>query len=110
MTTWTVYIVRCADDTLYTGIAKDAARRAEEHNSNDLLAARYTRTRRPVVLVYEDVVATRSDALKYEYRIKQLSRKEKEELIIKGRECRAPQGDSLKGYRLRHNRPSAINE
>ncbi len=84
MTTWTVYIVRCADDTLYTGIAKDAARRAEEHNSNDLLGARYTRTRRPVALVYEDVVATRSDALKYEYRIKQMSRKEKEELIMKG--------------------------
>jgi len=81
MTSWTVYIVRCADDTLYTGIAQDALRRAEEHNSNDLLGARYTRTRRPVALVYEYVVATRSDALKYEYRIKQLSRKEKEELI-----------------------------
>jgi putative endonuclease len=83
MTTWTVYIVRCADDTLYTGIARDAARRVEEHNSNDLLAARYTRTRRPVALVYEDVVATRSDALKHEYRIKQMTRKEKEKLIMK---------------------------
>jgi putative endonuclease len=81
MTTWTVYMVRCADDTLYTGIAKDAARRIEEHNSNDLLGSRYTRARRPVVLVYQDVVATRSDALKHEYRIKQMSRKEKDKLI-----------------------------
>ena len=88
MTTWTVYMVRCADDTLYTGIAKDAVRRVEEHNSNDLLAARYTRTRRPVALVYQNVVATRSAALKHEYRIKQMSREEKEELTIKGRECR----------------------
>ena len=93
MTSWTVYIVRCADDTLYTGIAQDAPRRAEEHNSNDLLAARYTRTRRPVALVYEHVVATRSDALKYEYRIKQLSRKEKEALIIKGDEGRGTWGE-----------------
>src|SRR5437773_6645512 len=100
MTTWTVYIVRCADDTLYTGIAQDALRRAEEHNSNDPLGARYTRTRRPVALVYEYVVATRSDALKYEYRIKQLSRKEKEELIMKGLNV-VP----AKGYP-----PSAINE
>ena len=81
MTTWTVYMVRCADDTLYTGIAKDAARRVEEHNSNDLLGSRYTRARRPVVLVYEDVVATRSDALKHEYRIKQMTKKEKEKLV-----------------------------
>jgi putative endonuclease len=81
MTTWTVYMVRCADDTLYTGIARDAVRRVAEHNTNDLLAARYTRGRRPVVLVYQKVAATRSTALKLEYRIKQLSRKEKEKLI-----------------------------
>lgn len=83
MNTWTVYIVRCADDTLYTGIAKDAARRVEEHNSDDQLASRYTRTRRPVALVYQKRVATRSAALKYEYRIKQMSREEKEEMIVK---------------------------
>jgi putative endonuclease len=81
MKTWTVYIVRCADDTLYTGIARDTARRVAQHNSNDLLAARYTRGRRPVVLVYQDVVATRSAALKREYRIKRMSREEKEKLI-----------------------------
>lgn len=81
MTAWSVYIVRCADDTLYTGIAKDVARRVEEHNSNGVLAASYTRARRPVVLVYQEAVASRSDALKREYQIKQMSRKAKERLL-----------------------------
>lgn len=81
MTIWTVYIVRCADDTLYTGITKDVARRVEEHNSNGVLAASYTRARRPVVLVYQEAVASRSEALKREHQIKQMSRKEKERLL-----------------------------
>lgn len=81
MTIWTVYIVRCADDTLYTGITKDLARRVEEHNSNGVLAASYTRARRPVVLVYQEAVASRSEALKREHQIKQMSRKEKERLL-----------------------------
>jgi putative endonuclease len=81
MTAWNVYIVRCVDCSLYTGIAKDAARRVEEHNSNDLLAANYTRTRRPVALVYQEMAATRSAALKREYEIKQMSRQEKEALF-----------------------------
>ena len=81
MTAWTVYIVRCVDGSLYSGIAKDAARRVEEHNSNDLLAANYTRTRRPVALLYQEVAATRSVALKREYEIKQMSRQEKEALF-----------------------------
>jgi len=81
MTIWSVYIVRCVDDTLYTGIARNAARRVEEHNSNDLLAANYTRTRRPVALVYQEAAATRSAALKREYEIKQMSRQEKEALF-----------------------------
>jgi len=81
MTIWSVYIVRCVDDTLYTGIARNAARRVEEHNSNDLLAANYTRTRRPVALVYQEAAATRSAALKREYEIKQMSRQEKEAMF-----------------------------
>jgi len=71
---WAVYILRCADGSLYTGITRDVARRVKEHNSNGLLAARYTRTRRPVVLVYQEPAATRSAASKREYRIKRLSR------------------------------------
>ena len=77
-----VYIVRCADGTLYTGIAKDVARRVDEHNSSSLLAARYTRARRPVVLVYQEMTPTRSTASKREYEIKQMSRLEKEALLL----------------------------
>ncbi|MBE9502976.1 MAG: GIY-YIG nuclease family protein, partial [Proteobacteria bacterium] len=47
MNMWYVYIVQCSDDSLYTGITKDLTRRVEEHNSNDILGARYTRARRP---------------------------------------------------------------
>lgn len=78
---WTVYILRCADGTLYTGITKDVARRVEEHNSNGLLAARYTRARRPVVLVYREAAATRSAACRREYRIKQMTRADKQKLL-----------------------------
>jgi putative endonuclease len=78
---WFVYMVRCADDSLYTGIARDVERRVEEHNSNDSLAANYTRARRPVALVYREAVDTRSAALKREYEIKRLPRQEKDELL-----------------------------
>lgn len=74
-------MVRCADGSLYTGIAMDVARRIEEHNSNNVLAANYTRARRPVTLVYREAAATRSVAAKREYQIKQMSRQAKETLI-----------------------------
>jgi len=82
MTTWTVYIVRCADGSLYTGIAKDVARRVEEHNLNNRLAANYTRARRPVVLAYQELALTRSAAGKREHQIKQMRRMEKEALVL----------------------------
>ena len=82
---WFVYIVRCADDTLYTGIAKDVTRRIEEHNSNNLLASNYTRARRPVALAYREAVKTRSAAARREYEIKQMTRQEKEYLIGQAR-------------------------
>ena len=78
---WFVYIVRCADDSLYTGIAKDVERRIVEHNSSAALAASYTRARRPVALAYREAADTRSAALKREYEIKQLTRQEKDELL-----------------------------
>ena len=81
MDTWNVYMVRCSDDSLYTGIATDVARRMIEHNTNDLLAARYTRARRPVMLVYQEKHDTRSAASKREYEIKQMGKKEKLMLI-----------------------------
>lgn len=78
---WQVYIVRCADGTLYTGVAVDVTRRVAEHNGAGKRAARYTRARRPVTLVYQASAASRSAACKREYRIKQLSRREKLRLI-----------------------------
>ena len=77
---WHVYIVRCKDDTLYTGIAKHLDARIEEHNSSPK-GAKYTRGRRPVEMVYSSEHKSRSDALKEEHRIKQLSRVQKNELI-----------------------------
>src|SRR5262249_22002836 len=81
MSGWSVYIVRCADGTLYTGIAIDVARRLQEHNSNNRLGASYTRARRPVALVYQETLPTRSAAAKREYCIKQMDRPAKEALV-----------------------------
>jgi len=78
---WFVYMVRCADDTLYTGITRDVVRRVEEHNSDNALGAHYTRARRPVALVYTQAVESRSAAAKREYEIKQLTRSRKDELL-----------------------------
>jgi len=80
-----VYIVRCADDTLYTGIATNLERRVEEHN-NSTKGAKYTRTRRPVSLVHDEVYVDRSTASKRECQIKKMSRAEKLELIVGGSE------------------------
>ena len=85
-TAWYVYIVRCADSTLYTGVAIDVTRRVAEHNGvrSKRAGARYTRSRRPVKLVYREPAANRSAACKREYRIKQLPRAEKLALIAAG--------------------------
>lgn len=81
MTSWFVYIVRCADDSLYTGITKNIIRRIDEHNNGNRTASAYTRARRPVALVYQESYQTRSQAAKREYQIKQLSRREKQALL-----------------------------
>jgi len=78
---WCVYVVRCADGSLYTGIATDAARRVAEHNGSDQLAAKYTRARRPVVLVYQEPCTDRAAAARREHAIKSLGRREKQSLI-----------------------------
>ncbi|WP_321778769.1 GIY-YIG nuclease family protein [Sulfurimonas sp.] len=75
-----VYIVKCYDNTLYTGIATDVTRRLDEHNNADK-GAKYTKVRRPVKLVYSEVQADRSSASKREYFIKKLSRDKKLQLI-----------------------------
>ena len=78
--TWFVYLVRCQDDTLYCGIAKDLNRRLEEHNSADK-GAKYTRGRRPVELVYTEKAASRAQATQREGRIKRMARAQKMTLI-----------------------------
>ena len=72
---WSVYIVQCADGTLYTGSSPDVAKRIVAHNAGQ--GAKYTKTRRPVALVYQEACADKSTALKREYAIKQLSRQQK---------------------------------
>ena len=76
---WFVYMLRCADGTLYTGITKDVTRRIQQHN--DGTGARYTRSRRPVKLVYQESQRSRSLALKREAAIKRLTRKQKLTMI-----------------------------
>jgi len=78
---WYVYIVECSDGTLYTGITTDINRRLNQHNSGK--GAKYTSIRRPVKLMSISEFGDRSDASKEEYRIKQLTRKEKFEYILK---------------------------
>lgn len=74
-----VYILKCADATLYTGYTNDLQKRVEAHSSGK--GAKYTRGRRPVELVWSKDFESKSLALKEEYRIKQLKRKDKEKLF-----------------------------
>ena len=76
-----VYLVRCSDDTLYTGITTDLERRVDEHNNSNKKGAKYTRTRRPVTLVYSEKHENRSEASKREYLIKKMRRKDKVSLL-----------------------------
>ena len=75
---WTVYLARCRDGTLYTGVTTDPDRRLAEHNAG--CGGAYTRSRGPVVLVYWEEASDRSEALRREHAIKRLSRDEKEKL------------------------------
>ena len=77
---WYVYMVRCADDSLYTGITNDVVRRVEEHN-HPMKAAKYTRARQPVRLVYSERKKSRSTASKREAELKNLPRSAKLLLI-----------------------------
>ena len=78
---WFVYILRCKDDSLYTGVCTDLERRLLEHNGCNKKGARYTRARRPVRMVYQENCDDRSAACKREAAIKKLTRKQKLLLI-----------------------------
>jgi putative endonuclease len=80
--TWTVYLARCGDGSLYTGVTTDPERRLAEHNNGS--GAAYTRSRLPVRLVYQETVEDRSQALRREHKIRQLNRSEKEALALRG--------------------------
>ncbi len=77
---WKVYMLECADGTLYTGVTNDLARRVEEHNGLSL-GAKYTRSRRPVALRYAQECESKGAALREEMRLKKMRREEKLELI-----------------------------
>ena len=79
MKQWCVYILRCKDDTLYTGITDDFEKRLAAHRAGK--GAKYTRGRTPLEPVYREICEDHSAALKREYAIKQLPRKKKMELI-----------------------------
>ena len=77
-----IYIVRCKDGSLYTGYAKYIEQRIAKHNSGQ--GAKYTKIRRPVELVYQEMFNTKSEALKREYEIKTFTREKKLQLISEG--------------------------
>lgn len=88
MASWSVYIVRCRDGSLYTGITNDLPARIARHNAGT--GARYTRSRRPVVLVFQRRVKDKSSALRREAAMKKLSRAEKLALLTPSARKRRP--------------------
>ena len=92
---WSVYLVRCADGSLYTGIAKDVLGRVDKHNKGH--GAAYTRSHRPVTLCYQEGRFTRSKALIREAQIKRFPRPKKESLIRpRKKKATAPVSPSLR--------------
>jgi putative endonuclease len=89
---WFVYILRCADDTLYTGITTNVERRLAEHNAGTASGARYTRSRRPVELLYAEPASDRAQAGRREAAIKRLERTAKLALVATAPHARGPSG------------------
>jgi len=77
---WFLYILRCQDNSFYTGVTKDLERRFKMHESGK--ASRYTRSRRPVEMIYQEAVGTRAEALVRECAVKALTRKQKQKLVL----------------------------
>ena len=78
---WFVYMLRCADNSLYTGVTTDISKRLDQHNGIEKNGAKYTKARRPVELVYQETTISRSAAYKREYAIKCLKKSQKEILV-----------------------------
>lgn len=84
MSLWSLYVVRCADSTLYTGITTDVPERFAQHSEGGVRAAKYLRGRGPLELVFSAEVGDRSEASRLEWRIKKLSKAKKERLLSEG--------------------------
>ena len=82
MTGWSLYIIRCRNDSLYTGITKDVPRRFCEHQENGPKCAKYLRGRGPLNLVLQQYIGPKSEALKIENKVKQLTKTKKEQMLI----------------------------
>ena len=80
---WSVYIIRCGDNSLYTGITNNVPKRFEVHQSGGTKAAKYTRNRHPLQLVFSAEIGDRAAASRAEYRLKKLSKRTKE-LLVRG--------------------------
>lgn len=78
---WQVYLIRCRDESLYTGVTNDLARRLREHAAEGAACAKYLRGKGPFALVFTCVVGTRAEALRVERRIKKLPKADKERLV-----------------------------
>lgn len=78
---WSVYMIRCGDNSLYTGISNDVSKRFEVHQSGSIKAAKYTRNRYPLQLVFSAEIGDKSAASRAEYRLKRLSKRSKELLV-----------------------------
>ena len=89
MVDWYIYMVRCHDGSLYTGIATDVARRFAEHQENTGAGAKYLLGRGPLLLVFQKKVGSRSLALRVESKVKKLPKARKEELITTGKHIEA---------------------
>ncbi|MEL6927106.1 MAG: GIY-YIG nuclease family protein [Cyanobacteria bacterium J06600_6] len=78
---WSIYMIRCGDRSLYTGVSNDVAKRFAVHQSGSSQAAKYTRTRHPLKLVFIAEIGTKSAAYSAEYHVKKLSKSQKESLV-----------------------------
>jgi putative endonuclease len=81
MPNWYLYLIRCRDNTLYTGISTDVDRRFAQHQSEGSAGSRYLKGRGPLSLVFKEKLGSRSLALKVEYRVKRMSKARKEKLV-----------------------------
>lgn len=83
MQTYYFYLIRCSDDSLYSGVTTDLSRRLLEHNSQSIRGSKYVRSRQPAILVYHEKLSSKSKALKREAAVKKWSKEMKEQLVMR---------------------------